>query len=397
MAFTFGVTETTNLLNKMKEKEIKAKSWVHLATTQTSPLFRAVIKGDGIIKEQSSDKVTWGAGVNALDDAVFGQDYRGAARRSAPLPSVKCDYFLPLQEAKQQTYDVRELSAHMNAGYQKFGDYLGEQDDQWREGIMNDQEKKLAFVPANSSDKYSPQGIMWYCQPNRDNSGVIEAAATGGFLGDRMMYADGTTTQTRNGLDLSVQANSKFKNYCHSIDPDINEDTVKAFRKAFRLTSFMRLPFASERFSTGSLKNSEQTSMNMKLATSTRIYCNGADFDALAAYVDAVSPDDTGGDAIKFSNPKFVGLEREWLPVIDPEHAMYLDGEGTIWPYSPMYLINLGKWTMDMKDDLWKPTPWMPNPDNQHFGVARGASAQYNLRPTNDVRTACATFYRLTA
>lgn len=392
----WDVSSTTNLLNTMKKEEIKTKSWTHLATSQRLPILRAILKGEGIVKEKSSDKVTWGVGTRKLDDVVFNQQYRGAARRSEPLPSLQLSYSIPLQEAKAETYDVNELEAHKNAGYQQFGDYLGEQEDQHNEGIATDQEQKLTYVPANSSDPV-PFGLMWYLQPNRASNGTIEAAAEGGFVGDRMMYADGTTTTTRCGQDLSTEAAKKLRNYAHSIDNEITLDTVQAFRRAMLYTSFQMLSFASSRFSTGNLKNAENADRNLRLSTSTRLYCNGADFLALAAFVDAVSPDDTGGDAVKFAEPKFAGLQREWLPTLDDQSELYLDGEGTVYPYSPMYIVNWSKWTMDMIGNFWKKTAWVPNPDNPAFSVMRQARAQYNLRPTNDIRSAGAVFYRLTA
>jgi hypothetical protein len=398
------VDDATKLLNTTRRDEIKVKSWTHLAEVQRLPILRAILKGEGIVKEQGSDQVEWGTGVRRIQNATFGQDYRGASRRSEPLPSIRERYFLPLQEQVCESYDVNELAAHMNTTHQKFCDYLGEQEDQVNEAIAIEQDAKLMYVPQVSGDKYNPQGLMWYGQPNRNAGGVIQdtldgsGRRTGGYFGTRGMFQDGTTTTTRNNIDLSLEIHSKKRNYCRAIDGEINEDVVQAFEEASILMSWQMLPFTSQRFSKGNIRNETDTAMRpgLKMAKSTRLYVNKIDAMALRSYVEQVSPDDTGGDAVRFNAPKFLGFEYEWCPTIDPTSPVYLPGEGTVYPFRPMYLVNWAQWHLDMVGEFWNKTKWSPDPDNKDFKVSRSARAQYNLRPT-DIRKAIATFYRMSA
>lgn len=395
----YSPMSTDGFLNSLSRSQVDVKSFAHLATIKKAPLFNAILRGDGIFKEQTSDHVEWGVSTQVKDGVTFAQDYRGASRRGAPADAIKCSYRLPLQEMVCEQHDERELLKFRNQGVKFLENHLDEQEQQWNEGLVIDQEKKLSGVPSSSSDKGSPQGIFWYAQPNRDSNGVIEAAADGGNYGDRMMYGNGTTTTTRNGQDLSLDSNAKLRNWCQSIDHGVDENTVRAFEKFLVKTSFENIPFDLNIRSVGNIKNGPtNTTPDMKMRTGGRILCNSADYIAMAAFVNAYSPDDTGGEAVKFGKPRFMGFEREYQPLWDSSEEVYLDGEGTVWPYSPMVIIDWSKWRLDHMGPLWKKTPWKADAAvNTHYVVSRSASAQYNLRPKSDIRSALGLFYRTTA
>lgn len=393
-----SIYDSTTLLNTISDGDINPDSYAQLSAAQQLPLLRIVETGRGLQKTETSDYTRWGLGFATMEGATYGTQYRGAMQRSTPRAGKKLALRLSKHENSGEAYDVDEISSH-RATTTQFTDFLKSIQDQNNLDIAYYTERKLMGVPQDTSDEYGVHGVMTWLQPKRNSSAVIQANTTGGFNGDRVLYADGTTHSTTLAeVDRSADAYAKYRNYNHSIGTEIDDDTILAIRKALRVTGFNKLSFASERVSTGNLKNIASQDPHEyvnRQETGNRLLCGPTDFDALNTFVEMNASDDSTGDALKFGKKKVVGLTTEYTPLLDSTHELYMDGEGTIYPTSPMYLVNWSKWLLCKNGEMWKPGPYMPDPQNPTYQVIRQRRFTFNLRPKNDLRMAGACFYRV--
>lgn len=393
-----SVYDSASLLNSISEGDIDASSFATLASAQNLPLTRAVETGANIKKVATSDYTRWGLGFNKMS-GPYATQYRAALRRDTPRPTSKLALRLNKHEVADEAFDNDEIDSHRKAGETAFADFLKTIIDQAAIARAEYTERQLMYVPNAANDETGTHGVMTWLQPARNNSGVVVANDDGGFTGDRVLWSDGTTHTTGiAGVDRSLAANAKYRNYNVSIPEEVGADAVQALRKGLAYTGFQKHVFASERVSYGNLKNGasgDMAELMGRMQTANRLICGMEDFQAWSNYVESISPDDNGGDAVKFNKVRVAGCLLEYSPLLDPDHELYLDGEGTIYPTRPLYLVNWAKWVLPHLNGLWDPTEFMPDPQNPGYQVIRQRRATFNLRPQNDLRPAGMVMYRI--
>ncbi len=89
--------------------------------------------------------------------------------------------------------------------------------------------------PSNADDDLNPRGLPYWLSLRDD--GVTAANDLGGFEGKTVRYSDGTTTTTKGGIDGSLTANAKWKNWA-AVYTAIDTDFVMRMRRAFHATRF---------------------------------------------------------------------------------------------------------------------------------------------------------------
>lgn len=87
-------------------------------------------------------------------------------------------------------------------------------------------------TPISSSDDLNAYGLPYWL------SMLEDGATAAGFNAYRVRYSGGTSSTTKGGIDGSASANSKWRNYAFT-RTGINEDFIKAMRKAFHSTRFV--------------------------------------------------------------------------------------------------------------------------------------------------------------
>jgi hypothetical protein len=395
-----SVFDTASLLNTASLGDIKADDFAYIARSNRLPTLKMFLNGGGIRKQQSGDYDRWSLLFGEMDGATYGTDYMDEMRVVPYATNVLAEMRLPIIENSSEIYDVRQVASHAKMGKTRFCDFLKTIQDQNNYNISFKCNRLMLGVPQSLTDKEAILGLQTYAQPSRNaGTGAIEANTAGGYTGQRVFWGNATHTATLNGIDRSLAANAKYRNWNKSIPHEVGAQTIRAIREAVTETGFESLPMASERYSTGNLKgggSSDPAEINGRSETSTRIILGRQDLHDLQEYVDQSSPDDNRGDAIKFQNTRVGGFKLEWEPMLDPNSDVTMPGYGTVWAYRPMYIFNAAKWKMVSNGGFMDPTDYMPSPKNG-YQVYRQRSAQFNIRPTNDIRSAIALLYRTTA
>jgi hypothetical protein len=180
-------------------------------------------------------------------------------------------------------------------------------------------ERKAWETPISASDDLNPRGVpYWLSLRNDGNSGQ-------GFDGQTIRYAGGTTSTEKAGLDGSLAANTKWRNYAATYTA-INADFVKRMRRAFHATNF-RSPMLVKDIETG--RNRYYIYMGLD---------NLTDYEDLATKQN----DNLGRDLDPFHGmTTFRRVPIEYTPVLDD--FTILDGGDNDFKPSPIFAINHDK------------------------------------------------------
>jgi len=97
-------------------------------------------------------------------------------------------------------------------------------------------ETRAWSTPSSAADDLNPRGLPYWLSFRED---AVTAATDGGaFSAYRVRYTGGTSTTTKGGIDGSVAANAKWRNWS-AVYTAINADFVKRMRRAFHATNFV--------------------------------------------------------------------------------------------------------------------------------------------------------------
>lgn len=395
------ISTLTTLLNTVSDGQIKPQHYAYMAKQRRMPLFKMAM-GGAIRKDESADFSRWGLGFGNMDGATYQTDYGQGMQSVNPGNIKQLEQRLPLFENSSEKYDLRQAKSHAKTNTQFTGFVQGIIDQNMND-IGNFTERKLHGVPATAST-LDVLGLFAWLQPRRNAStGAVEAQAAGAYDGIYTVYGNGGAgTASICNIDRSSDEFKRYRNWCQSIDHEIGQNTFLAIQRLLLNTGYETLPFATERYSTGSLKNGGTIEPNQAIGreaavAATRILCQTEDFLALQNYVEAVSPDDNQGDVYKFGTIKIAGIKLEEDPYLNPTGDTAMAGHGTIIPHRPIYVVNFAKWLIPHNGGLWEAGSLIPNPLNPTFQVLRQRSAQFNFRPLNDLAQSGGVLYRMTA
>jgi hypothetical protein len=181
--------------------------------------------------------------------------------------------------------------------------------------LANMLEDSAWLAPLNSSDDLNPYGLPYWL--NHCNTGVT----TGGFVGQTILWRDGSTTAntTIGGLDASSSSYARWRNYA-DVYSSIDGTFVKRMRKAFHASQF-KSPMIAKDLTDGP-------------AGRFKIYMG---LDELVEYEDLATKqnDNNGADLDKFHG--VTTFKR--VPIL---YAPPLD-DTTVNPYNAIYAVNHAK------------------------------------------------------
>ena len=218
------------------------------------------------------------------------------------------------------SYDARELI--MASGESEIFDILKSRRQATYEGLANLIEQDCQVTPENASDTKSPLGFpFWICPMAPGTESV-----TGGFNGDTVVYADGSTSNVTAGIDRSAARNRRFRNW-NATYSDFDASTLELMRKACRYTDF-RGPRMVKKVN-GMMSPIWSWFVNLDIANQYEELVNAG-------------PDDRRGDYSPFNGE----LSFKKIPV---QATAALNGIS----YDPIYLINTKCFFPYVLGDRW--------------------------------------------
>lgn len=158
-------------------------------------------------------------------------------------------------------------------------------------------EERAWKAPNDSNDTVNPRGIPYWLSKPETSSGDL----TGSFAGRTIRFATSGTSTNKGGIDGSLAANAKWRNWVFSYD-SVNNEFVQRLRRAFHSTNFQS-PMSAEELN----------------STPMRIYMA---LEELVAYEDLTSKsnDNLGTDLGKFHGVTvFRRVPIFYAPVLDDD------------------------------------------------------------------------------
>lgn len=182
-------------------------------------------------------------------------------------------------------------------------------------------------APQNSTDDLNPRGLPYWLNKVIPSAGSGYSASidvtTGGFVGRRVLWNDGTQTTTDVG-GIDPTAESKWRNYAAVYSAVSTSDLIRAMRKAFYATSF-KAPMMVKDLNSGPLGK-------------YRIYCPLTTLIQLEELAQAqnVGSDLLGPDLAKFHGiTAFRRVPLEYAPLLDSDTSepVYMVNHNNIYPF----------------------------------------------------------------
>ena len=200
-------------------------------------------------------------------------------------------------------------------------------------------EQRAVLTPADASDQENPVGLPWWIR--MANSGVTDY--TGGFIGRRSRYADGTGTTTTGGIDSDAEA--LWRNWaCNHAGMGIA--LCDSIRRGMTYTNFRPPRNVKEMYTGPSRKLRILSSLAYQIEYS-RLVNNG--------------PDNRNGDLSPFGvELNYSGIR--WVGVPTLETAAY----------NPVYCVDFANFQPIVHSDMWlKELDPMNDRDQPHVFVQR--------------------------
>lgn len=187
-------------------------------------------------------------------------------------------------------------------------------------------EQRAWQTPQSSSDDLNPRGIPYWvtkAQTSVDSQG---------FIGYTVRYGGGTTSTTKGGIDGSLSANTKWRNYAATYSA-INADFVKKLRRAFISTNFKspmsvkdleKGPKSKFRLYMGLDELSEledlTTKANENIGSDLDKFAGNIMFRGIPIIYTPVLDDDADNPCYGINHAKFfpIVLEGDWMREGDP-------------------------------------------------------------------------------
>lgn len=228
---------------------------------------------------------------------------------------------VPRHFEQDQTWD-RKLLLH-NTSEEQLVNTTTEQADAVIEGIWNDVEERCFSAGNNETDLGQLRGFPYWARPL--GTGVTNQA--GGFLGQTIVFEDGTTstilapgTDAGNGNDASLAANANLRNFVATHTGDMDTTTVEILARAKNRVNFKTIPDLSGDAQGGMIGLVMSQDFNEKYARLTQ-----------------AGPDDWGGDAAGRSSDvaagRLAGMKRHQSPVLDSKTTQDIYGINTSYIY----------------------------------------------------------------
>lgn len=398
-----NITTLTTLLRTASLGEIKDSHYAYLSRDRKRVMakmaFASKLKFD-----ESSDKSTWGLGFETMsEDATYQTSYLQGMQSADVKPMKQLEMYLPLFQNDSERYDEAQARAHAKSNT-KFTNYLQSIQTQVMDTVSSKTNKLLWMYPSSTTGlSEQVHGLLTWIQPQRNAStGAIEANSTGGLTGQLTVCADSTKTATLVGVDRSSDTYARYRNWNQSTSPETNQDTFLAIQRAMLNTNYETLPYSTSQYSVGNLKGDGTREVNdivnkSNAAAAVRILCDSEKFLSIGQWIETISPDDSGGDSLKFGEKKVSGIKLEECPELNATGQSALPGLGTQRPYGAIYIVNFAKWIVPHNGPFWQPGPFKDDPRNPSYAVLRQRRAQFNFRPLNDIQPAAALVYSTTA
>lgn len=132
----------------------------------------------------------------------------------------------------QTHYSIERREALENRAPARYIDLLKSRRIDGTLSLANLLEARGWVTPSTQSDTINPRGLpYWLTKVDATVSSV------GDFIGKTIRFGDATTSTTKAGIDGSLAANAKWKNWAGTYDT-VNNEFVKRLRRAFHGTDF---------------------------------------------------------------------------------------------------------------------------------------------------------------
>jgi len=250
----------------------------------------------------------------------------------------------------EQKMEWDERVMRMNSGGEQIIDMMKVERSGAYENIFNELEYDLLAAPDNSTDRLHPYGLPYWFPTLELNT----VDATGGFNGKTVYFRDGTSSTTRAGVDLSLAANARLRNFAATYSGYADEAFFDTLRRAMTRTDFGTLAQLEGEKPAGS-------SPGDMYLLATHDMC-----DQMAKRVNK-GPDDQSGDTERFRDGQFRGVGFIRTPQL--ENFAYL----------PVYGIKRSKTTgIVLKGDWMRETPAQNSPASLQVWVT-GIVGSHNL------------------
>ncbi len=200
--------------------------------------------------------------------------------------------------------------------------------------LANLLEERAWATPSSATDDLNPRGVPYWMSLRND--GVTAATDDGDFLGQTIRYTGGSSATSKAGIDGSLTANAKWRNYA-AVYTAINADFVKRMRRAFHATNF-KSPLLVKDLTIGP-------------SSKFRIYMG---LDELSAYEDLVTQanDNLGRDLDPFHGATtFRRIPIIYTPQIDD--FTVIGGSETSNTPAPIFAINHDMFYPIVQDGDW--------------------------------------------
>lgn len=269
-----------------------------------------------------------------------------------PTPNNQVDTMSEIEadwvhaEAKMH-YEAHEVD--MNRAPARLVDLVKERRIAAYMDIADEIEAKAWEVPQSSTDKRYPLGVPYWI--NFLDAGQVDS--TGGFNGKTAIYGNGSTTTTVGGIDGSLSANERWRNWAATYSGVVDMALIDTLRRGLRRVNF-RPPMSVRDMYRGP-------------SSQLRIYSDQDRADEYERLVNA-GPDDRNGDLNPFGG--ILTFKRiPWIAVPS------LDGVS----YTPIFFLNHRFFFPYVLRDWWmkEDTPVRDREQRHVFTVGIDCSYQF--------------------
>lgn len=254
-----------------------------------------------------------------LDDSGNAQHVRLYQKVPVNVTDVQRQLTAPWVQARTH-YTIERREALRNRKPSKYIDLLKSRRTDGMVSLANLIEVDGWKSPNNTSDDLNPRGLPYWINKVIPSAGSGYSAAidvtTGGFVGRRVLFADGTQATT-DVAGIDPTAESKWRNYAAVYSAVSTSDLIRAMRKAFYATSF-KAPMMVKDLGQGPLAK-------------YRIYCPLSTLIQLEeiGQTQNVGSDMLGPDLAKFHGvTAFRRVPLEYAPLLDSDTS------------EPVYMVN---------------------------------------------------------
>ncbi|MCE2654761.1 MAG: hypothetical protein LW650_15380 [Planctomycetaceae bacterium] len=125
-------------------------------------------------------------------------------------------------------YIIDKSEVARNRGAAQIVDLVQTRRDACYESIANYFENRGLLPPDNAADDLNPKGLLFHCRPLA--AGQVDPV--GGFNGINAVFRDGLTTSLVGGIDASIPANSRLRNWAATHNGAIDPQLIRQLRTA---------------------------------------------------------------------------------------------------------------------------------------------------------------------